>query len=56
MTQESDDEEVDLSQGPFMRGEEEETKLEKTEKDMRNAEKNSKFSGGKWNIFSSWFE
>lgn len=34
-----------MSQGPFMRGdEEEETKLEKTEQDMRDAKKSSKFS------------
>ena len=33
-----------MSQGPFMRGgEEEETKLEKTEQDMRDARKSSKF-------------
>ena len=33
-----------MSQGPFMRGDdEEETKLEKTEQDMRDARKSSKF-------------
>ena len=45
MTQGSKNEEVHLSQGPFMRGaEEEETKLEETEKDMRDVEKSGKFN------------
>ena len=43
MTQGSRNEEVHLSQGPFMRGddekEKEETKLEETEKEMRDVEK-----------------
>ena len=44
ITQESNDEEINMSQGPFMRGDdEEETKLEKTEQDMRDARKSSKF-------------
>ena len=45
LTQGSRNEEVHLSQGPFMRGaEEEETKLEETEKDMRDVEKSGKFN------------
>ena len=48
MTQGSRNEEVHLSQGPFMRGDDEkdkeETKLEETEKDMRDVEKSGKFN------------
>ena len=48
MTQGSKNEEVHLSQGPFMRGDDEkdkeETKLEETEKDMRDTEKSGKFN------------
>ena len=48
MTQGSKNEEVHLSQGPFMRGDDEkdkeETKLEETEKDMRDVEKSGKFN------------
>ena len=50
MTQGSRNEEVHLSQGPFMRGDDEkdkeETKLEETEKDMRDVEKSGKFNTG----------
>ena len=62
MTQGSRNEEVHLSQGPFMRGDDEkdkeETKLEETEKDMRDVEKSGKFNtdliiGGLYHVV--WF-
>jgi len=42
MTQESKDEEVYLAQGPFMRkDEDDETKLQETDKELRDMEKSA---------------
>ena len=56
-TQISKDEEVHVSQGPFMRGDdEEETKLEETVKDMRDTEKSGEFIHRKFNVPCSFHD
>ena len=43
MTQESNDDEYMLAQGPFMRGAEDETQIEQTMKKVQDVEKSGKF-------------
>ena len=56
-TQISKDEEVHVSQGPFMRGDdEEETKLEETVKDMRDTGKSGEFIHREFNVRCSFHD
>ena len=56
-TQVSKDEEVNVSQGPFMRGDdEEETKVEETVKDMSDTEKSGEFINREFNVCCSFHD
>ena len=53
ITQESKHDEYMLAQGPFMRAEEEEPKLDETVKDMRDEDKSGKFVNRRYSLLEN---